>query len=371
MNVKWVPLSEVLEFSREAIDLTPQHEYERIGIYSWGRGHFFRTPTASADMGKMRYFTFPSQVLMFSNIQAWEGGVALVEEQPSNAVCSSRFYAYAIRASADLNLRFVFEYFRTTAGMQVMREASPGTQVRNRLLSREKIESALIPLPPRAEQDRIAAYLDSVERLSGDPSQHTSTTDLIRRDWGSREVRVGDLVTPVVRSEPIDIDEAYPLYGVKWYGEGIFVREIKIGRDLSASSIRRIHSGDLVYNRLFGWKQSFALADADGWASNEFPTFVIDTTQVLPNVLLSSLLSPSFTEAVNAASTGSTPTSRNRLKERDFLDLTVRIPPIERQSALERAVATAYRATTLRRRRDNLAAALLPAARNAVFAAMQ
>ena len=161
------------------------------------------------------------------------------------------------------------------------------------------------------------------------------------------------------------------MQGVKWYGEGLFTRETKLGRELSTRRIRRIEPGDLVYNRLFAWKQSFAIATESGWASNEFPTFRMRTDRVGPRLLLALLLSPEFTESVNHASSGSTPTSRNRLKERDFLALEVNLPEQSDHVRIERQLRLVDQARPLAQRRQMLAAALLPAARNEIFNAMR
>lgn len=124
----------------------------------------------------MRYFTFPVPSLIFSNIQAWEGAVALAGEEDRGYVCSSRFYPYVARPGANVNLRYLFEYFRTNEGVELLRQASPGTQVRNKLLSRSMLEAAEIPVPALAIQgqivtqtqilDRIQATTGTVERLA-------------------------------------------------------------------------------------------------------------------------------------------------------------------------------------------------------------
>ncbi len=190
---------------------------------------------------------------------------------------------------------------------------------------------------------------------------------MLQRDWQGTTYKLNQLVTTTTRTESVDKDTVYPLSGVRWYGQGVFIRETKSGGELSATTVRLIKSGDLVYNRLFAWKQSFAIANEDGWASNEFPTFKINETLVRPRVLLAALLSPTFTAAVNDASTGSTPTSRNRLKERDFLNLEVTIPDHQQQLTIEQVLLTADRASTLQSRVDELTTAILPAARNEVF----
>jgi len=364
-----VRFGDIVQMSRTPLDIDLARDYRRIGIFSWGKGMIHRDPGAGTEMGKMRYFTFPIPSLIFSNIQAWEGAVALASDAEGGFICSSRFYPYLAKNDAAVSLRYLYEFFRSAPGLEIMRAASPGTQVRNKVLSKAALEDAVVPLPDRATQDRIAAHLDSLARAS--TPRVASPDGLLQRDWLGETVPVGDLVTLVTRSEAVAPDATYDLSGVKWYGQGLFVRETKSGRELSASTVRRVEPGDLVYNRLFAWKQSFALATEPGWVSNEFPTFRIDADRVTPRVLLAALLSPSFTAAVNDASTGSTPTSRNRLKENDFLRLEVTIPRRADQPAIERALKIADRARTLAERAQELASAILPAARNEVFGALQ
>lgn len=161
------------------------------------------------------------------------------------------------------------------------------------------------------------------------------------------------------------------MQGVRWYGEGMFTREVRPGIEVRTSKVNRVEPGDLIYNRLFAWKQSFAIAENHGYVSNEFPTFGIKGARVRPRVLLELLLSRAFTSQVNAASTGTTPTSRNRLKVADFLQLEVDLPPMEVQVRYEQFLKTRDQAKSLARRVDELSAALLPAARNEIFSSMR
>ena len=105
------------------------------------------------------------------------------------------------------------------------------------------------------------------------------------------------------------------LLGVRWWGEGAFVREQKLGRQLRGQ-VFRVSAGNLIYNRLFAFRGSFASVspELDGcFASGEFPTF-----RVRPDVKGSELLfryiarvlnSPQTLAVVDRESTGSTKTS--------------------------------------------------------------
>lgn len=149
-------------------------------------------------------------------------------------------------------------------------------------------------------------------------------------------------VTPVA-------DERYRFAGVRWYGNGLFVREERLGFAVKGKCYA-LKPGTLIYNRLFAWKQSFAVVtdEFDGVAvSNEFPQFDVDTALATPEYLALYCSSPVFASHALELSTGSAAVSRNRLKEADFLGLSVPRPPVAVQktivnviSALDKIVAT-------------------------------
>lgn len=366
MKVEWVRAGDLLELQRRRVDVIPGQTYLEIGVRSFGNGLFVKEPRLGLDLGTKRVFRVRSGDLVVSNVFAWEGAVARAGAAHDGLIGSHRFMTWTLR-DERADLRFVTDFFRSARGVGELRKASPGSAGRNRTLSISGFEQIMVPLPRRSEQESIATHLDSIARAStrfdGDSG--------LRLDLSGPTYRVGELLRPVTRVVPIQPEALYALSGVKWYGAGLFERERKQGREIAATSLRRIRAGDLVYNRLFAWKQSFALAAQDGWASNEFPTFEINTKLVRPRVLLACLLTQAFTDAVNGASTGSTPTSRNRLKEESFLSLSIEVPARERQGSIERGLGYLDRVRELAARRDQLAAALLPAARNEIFNAMR
>ncbi len=367
MKATWTPVKELFSLARRSVEPEVACEYREIGVRSFGKGLFIKDPVTGLDLGSKRVFLVKNGDFIVSNVFAWEGAVGLAGPEHDGFIGSHRFMTW-VPKSHDFSTRYVLEYFRSQIGVSELGKASPGSAGRNRTLSIKNFEEILVPLPSRSEQDRIAAHLDSLARVAGPgPS---SLGLILQRDWPGKTYLVGDLVTSEPRSEAVDPDATYELSGVKWYGQGLFIRETKTGRELSAKTVRRVTEGDLIYNRLFAWKQSFALATASAWVSNEFPTFRINTSIVRPRVLLAALLGPAFTTAVNAASTGSTPTSRNRLKEKDFLNLEISIPSASSQSAVEKLLLSADHASVLQERVAALSTAILPAARNEIFSAL-
>lgn len=131
-------------------------------------------------------------------------------------------------------------------------------------------------------------------------------------------------------------DETVRFAGVRWYGEGLFVREEREALQVK-NKCYLLQQGMLVYNRLFAWKQSFAIVtpEFEGVVvSNEFPQFEVDENLARTEFVALVCASAKFAEVALMRSTGSTAVSRNRLRESDFLDLEIPLPPLAEQDRI-------------------------------------
>jgi type I restriction enzyme S subunit len=186
----------------------------------------------------------------------------------------------------------------------------------------------------------------------------------MRKEWP--KVRLGEVLRQVERPETIDASRVYRLIGVRWYGLGLFVREEKIGADIAAKRVYSVQPGDFVYNRLFAWKGSFAVAGPESsgaYVSNEFPCFLADRTHLDPYFLLWLFREERVWTKVLGLSTGATPTSRNRLKEAVFLAMEVPLPPLAEQrrvvARIEELASQVHEARALRQQAAGEAESLL------------
>ena len=152
------------------------------------------------------------------------------------------------------------------------------------------------------------------------------------RGW--RIVRVADFAHRVTERVRVASGKKYNMLGVKWYAQGVFLRETVDGDSMSATWVTPAKPGAFIYNRLFAWKESFAVVppDYEGcFVSGEFPQFTLDSTQIIAEYLYLLFTLKSVIRAVNAASAGSAAVSRNRFKEEEFLRMELPIPPMETQ----------------------------------------
>lgn len=198
----------------------------------------------------------------------------------------------------------------------------------------------------------------TLEKISAANSALDELDDVFSK-LDTQPARLGDILDEVSVKEKIASDKMYRLLGVRWWGEGTFVREEKRGKEIKAASIFRVATGWVIYNRLFAFKGSFAIVsdDQDGYyVSGEFPTFTpkkgVKNPQIISRYIVHCLNSAKYLKIVDAQSTGSTKTSRNRFNQKLFLDLVIQRPRSDRE--LANVVRLLDRADDLRREQQRL-----------------
>ena len=159
---------------------------------------------------------------------------------------------------------------------------------------------------------------------------------------GWPNVAVGRVLRQVRPSVPVRAGVEYPLLGMRWYGEGPFLRETVTADSAKARVYFQVRAGDFLYNRLFAWKGSFGVVPerlAGFYVSGEFPVF-----QTVPELALTEYINlvmcrPIVWEQILRESTGSTTTSRNRWNESRFLEWEIPLPPLAEQRRIVDLVA--------------------------------
>lgn len=149
--------------------------------------------------------------------------------------------------------------------------------------------------------------------------------------------KLGEILTQMSRQEVIDPNKQYRLLGIRLDGAGPFLRETKLGSEISVNMLSRVESGDFIYSRLFAWRGAFGIIDSGlkgCYVSGEFPTFATNPNCLDLNFLLYWFRLPTTLKAVAASCTGSTPLTRNRFKKEFFLALDIPLPPLEEQQRI-------------------------------------
>jgi type I restriction enzyme S subunit len=156
---------------------------------------------------------------------------------------------------------------------------------------------------------------------------------------GWSAIRFDRILKRVERKLIIDDTAEYSRVGVRWYGNGAFIRDRVFGGDIARKQQWLLRAGDVVYNKLFAWKGAFAVADetVDGLiVSDKFPTYELDTSQVEPRYLALYFRSYQLAFQAELLSKGAAAISKLTLNPPQFWDLTIPVPsPLEQRRVVQ------------------------------------
>lgn len=163
MSSSWslVRIDKILKLQRRWIQLEPLKQYQEIGLRSFGKGIFHKTPVYGADLGNKRVLEIHPGDLVFSNVFAWEGAVGVATKAERGMIGSHRFVTYT-PIENSCSVEYLQLFFHSPEGLEIIRKVSPGSAGRNRTLNLKQFDKAMIPLPPIAEQRRIVARIEEL-----------------------------------------------------------------------------------------------------------------------------------------------------------------------------------------------------------------
>jgi type I restriction enzyme M protein len=191
-------------------------------------------------------------------------------------------------------------------------------------------------------QATFSKFLITAKKFS---SRWASLLEMISKDR-RRPVPFSRITKQMERDEEVLVDKDYPVLAMSWYAKGLYIKHTKRGSEIKALKVYKVCDGDFVYNRLFAWKGSFAEAakEHEGcYVSNEFPCFIVDRESVVPGYLWAYFAQPALWELIETLSTGTTSTSRLRLKEAKLNQFLIPLPPKPIQQELADIWASSLR----------------------------
>ncbi len=149
------PFRDVAKLVRRWVKTKPDQNYPETGIRSFGKGTFHKPALTGEQLGNKRICRIKAGDLVFMNVFAWEGAIAVAQPEDEGRVASHRFMMHEVvpdQATAE----FLCYYFLTERGLEQIRGASPGSAGRNRTLGITKLEKIPVPVPPIEAQRRFA-----------------------------------------------------------------------------------------------------------------------------------------------------------------------------------------------------------------------
>src|SRR5215470_15376212 len=109
-------VGDVIELARRPVHVDPDKTYTEIGIRSFGRGIFHKPPMLGSELGNKRVFSIEPTDLIFSNVFAWEGAVAVASPDDAGLIGSHRFMTYRVDEEVA-DARYLYYYFTSECGL--------------------------------------------------------------------------------------------------------------------------------------------------------------------------------------------------------------------------------------------------------------
>ena len=381
MHLQEYAVGDVIDLMRRPVTLDRDSMYQEIGLRSFGRGVFHKDPVRGEEIENKKLFHILPGDLLFSNVFAWEGAVALASESERGLIGSHRFMTYQVNESAA-DTRYLRHYFAHGPGLQVIQAASPGSAGRNRTLGIKTFAAQAIKIPDRREQQRIADKLDlllsrndsivnsnDAASLSRAKNLSVSAIDHMLDRWKIDSIRVeeacdiiSDVVHPGENPEP-----AKEFVGLEHV-------ESHIGRRIGSRSLGnengrkfRFQPGDVLYGYLRPYLNKVWVADRHGLCSVE--QYVLRPNGVMSAELIAAALRSkrSLDRIVDLTHNLQLPRLRSRL----LMSLDIPFIPAGRQSQAATELTTCMKKcehyVDLITRRNKLLASFRSSILNAAF----
>ena len=157
----------------------------------------------------------------------------------------------------------------------------------------------------------------------------------MKHNW--EKTRIGNFVQQAENSVSLAPNESYSLLGMSLEGRGLFIREQKRGSEIGSKSLNKIIAGEFIYSRLFAWKGAFDFVkdDFEGcYVSDEYPSFIVDETKADVKFLHYYFNQSKIWKEVEQYCIGVTKASRNRFKEKFFINMEVNLPSLPEQKRI-------------------------------------
>jgi len=161
------PLSEVAPLYRRPAEVSVERNYPQIAVRSFGRGTFHKSDLDGAEITWQKPYQVKTGDILISNIKAWEGAIAVVNNNDDGRYGSHR-YLTCVPVPNIATSHFVCFHLLTPEGMLAIGEASPGSADRNRTLGTKALMQISIPVPSFEKQlwfDELCTKVNALREL--------------------------------------------------------------------------------------------------------------------------------------------------------------------------------------------------------------
>lgn len=273
------------DYANSGIKIVKFRDVSSTGI-DWCNDEVGYVAIGSPSSTDLRYLETGDVLLTASAHSAESIGkkTCVVRELPSN-VEKAAFVGELLCARANQTKvipQWILSWFLSQTGKEAVADRVEGVH-----LTQGRAREIDIPIPPLVEQQRLASRIDA----------QISRVEAIRKAQRELEIELRGIlngyyaeicadaewkplaeIAPIVR-RPVSVEagKSYPELGIRSFGKGTFHKPVIAAEQLGSKRIYHIHTGDLIFNNVFGWEGAVAVVkpeDAGRVGSHRFITCV-------------------------------------------------------------------------------------------------
>ena len=338
-GTQYLPLSAVAPLVRREVAIDPNATYTELGVRSFNKGTFHRRTVTGAEFTWQGLYRINKDDLVFSNIMAWEGAVAMAKQEDDGCIGNHRMLTCACDRTR-VAPAYLAHYFTTSEGMAKLVAASTGTVARNRTLTATALGKIEVPVPPVALQERMVDHMQVLAEKTQRLNEHLDAVEAgaerllavrFQDAISDAPLRTMATVAPLVRrEEEIDLEGSYRELGIRSFGKGTFHKPPLAGAEVGTKRLFRIEPGDLLFSNVFAWEGAIAITqqvDAGRFGSHRFMSCVANESITSAEFLRYYFLTEAGLAKIAEASPGGA--GRNRtLGLEKLMDIEVPIPSL-------------------------------------------
>lgn len=168
---EWQPMKNIAPIVRRQVTIIDDDLYPELGIRCFGKGTFHKPALTGVEVATKKIFRIKKGDLVFSNVFAWEGGIAVAKEADNDRYGSHRFISCVADKEKALE-EFLCYHFLSPKGLEDINACSPGGAGRNKTLGLDKLMKILVPVPSIEAQKE---FVDLLEKMNKIKEHHKQT----------------------------------------------------------------------------------------------------------------------------------------------------------------------------------------------------
>ena len=163
-GAQWLPMKDVAPIIRRPVVLNDEALYPELGIRCFGKGTFHKPALTGTEVATKKIFQIKKGDLVFSNVFAWEGGIAVAKEEDNDRYGSHRFISCVADEEKAL-AEFLCYHFLSPKGLEDINACSPGGAGRNKTLGLDKLMKIIVPVPSIELQREFVELLEKTNAI--------------------------------------------------------------------------------------------------------------------------------------------------------------------------------------------------------------